>query len=83
MGIAISFATQTHHHQDEFLGGISDMGDNVTRGAGITVGTTLLGAVIGWTIGSEQWQDVNRVNWSTSLRSGKNGDYGVVVSYSF
>ena len=83
VGIAISFAAQTRHHEDEFLGGISDMEENVTRGAGITLGTTLLGAVIGWTIGGEKWHDVSGVNWSTSLRSGGNGDYRVVVSYSF
>jgi hypothetical protein len=83
VGIVISVAAQTNHHQDEFLGGLEDMEDNVTRGAGITVGTTILGAVIGSVIGSEKWQSVNAMNWSASLRSGGNGDYQVVVSCSF
>jgi len=83
VGFVISVAAQTNHHQDEFLGGLEDMEDNVTRGIGITVGTTILGAAIGSVIGSEQWQGVNAMNWSTSLSSGGNGDYQVVVSYSF
>lgn len=83
VGILISIAAQTHHHEDEFLGGLSDMEDNMTRGVGISVGTTILGAAIGSMIGSEKWQSVNPMNWSASLRSGGNGDYQMVVSCSF
>jgi hypothetical protein len=83
VGIVISIGAQTHNHEDEFLGGLSDMEDNVTRGAGITVGTTFLGAAIGSVIGSEKWQSVSPMNWSASLRSGGDGDYQVVVSCPF
>ena len=83
VGIVISIAAQTNHHEDEFLGGLSDMEDNVTRGAGITLGTTLLGAAIGSAIGQEKWQGVNPMNWNASLSSGGNGDYQVAISWSF
>lgn len=83
VGILISVAAQTHNHEDEFLGELADMEDNVSRGAGITLGTTLFGAVIGSAIGSEKWRGISPLDWKTSLRREGNGAYSVAVSCSF
>ena len=83
VGIAISAASQTHHHENEFLGGLEDMEENVTRGAAITIGTTLLGALIGSAAGSEKWKNVYGGNLSASLGGNSQGQYRVSVGYSF
>lgn len=82
-GIAISTAVQTRSHEDEFLGGLSDMEDNVTRGIGITVATTLVGVVIGSAVGTEKWVSVYDSSWTASMERSPQGEYLVAVAYSF
>ena len=82
-GIAISMASQTHRHEDEFLGGLSDATENVSRGIGITAATTLLGVFIGYVAGSENWESVYGENVSASLSSNRLGEFQLSVGYSF
>ncbi len=82
-GIAISMASQTHRHEDEFMGGLSDATENISRGIGITAGTTLLGVLIGHAAGSENWKSVYGGNLSASLSSNRLGEYQLSVGYSF
>jgi hypothetical protein len=82
-GIAISMASQTNRHEDEFLGGLEDAEENVSRGIAITAGTTLLGALIGYAAGSENWKSVYGENLSASLGSNRLGEYQLSVGYSF
>jgi hypothetical protein len=83
IGLVISANAQTNHHQDEFMGGFSDMEDNIQRGTQITVGTTLLGAVIGGVTGSEKWEAVDTGNWNASLGTDPQGRVQMMVSCSF
>ena len=82
-GIAISMASQTHKHEDEFLGAMADAGENVSRGIAITAGTTMLGALIGYAAGSEKWGSVYGGNLNASLGSNHLGEYQLSVGYSF
>lgn len=83
VGLGISLAAQTDHHQDEFLGGLSDMEDNINRGVGITIVTTLVGGAIGAALGSENWTSVYNAQVGGSYGSGQRGDYQVAVGFSF
>lgn len=82
-GVVISLASQTHRHEDEFLGGLEDYTENVSRGIGITIGTTFLGMLIGYAAGSENWESVYGGNLSASLGSNRVGEYQLSVGYSF
>lgn len=82
-GIAISMASQTHRHEDEFLGSLADAGENVSRGIAITAGTTLLGALFGYAAGSENWKSVYGGNLSAALGSNRLEEYQLSVCYSF
>ena len=83
VGLGISMAAQTDHHEDEFLGGLSDMEDNINRGVGITIVTTLVGGVMGAALGSEKWDSVYNLQVGGSYGSGQQGEYQVAVGFSF
>ncbi len=83
VGLAISAASQTSSHEDEFLGGFSDMEDNINRGVLITVISTLFGAGVGSAMGEEKWESMNRKSFCPSISCGERGQYQVSFGYSF
>ncbi len=83
VGLVISAASQSSSHEDEFLGGISDMEDNINRGVLITVISTLFGAGVGSAIGEEKWESMNRNSFCPAISCGERGQYQVSFGYSF
>ena len=83
LGLLVSGAAQTHAHEDEFLGGLSDMEENINRGIVITLGTTVIGAGLGAALGSDDWKRIYDAKGGGQSQRSIPGTYQVAFGTSF
>ena len=83
VGVVISYNVQTHNHEDEFLGELEDAQENITRGAGISILTTIIGGVVGAAVAGENWTSVYDLQSVGSVGRGRSVEYQVAVGFSF